>query len=79
PRIPGISYQTHISSHDYYDLYLVLDLQDDGVSSDIPAAEIFNNKNLRRQYFSDIQNKVLDMIVVYSLDSVIGIKYLDGD
>lgn len=80
PRIPGISYQTQISSHDYYDLYLVLDLQDDGGSSDIPAAaEIFNNKNLRLQYFSEIQNKFLDTIFDNSLDSVIAIKYLDGN
>ncbi|WP_235443873.1 hypothetical protein [Francisella tularensis] len=56
-----------------------MDLQDDGGSSDIPAAEIFNNKNLRLQYFSEIQNKFLDTIFDNSLDSVIAIKYLDGN
>ncbi|MDE5039733.1 hypothetical protein NAI75_10640, partial [Francisella tularensis subsp. holarctica] len=78
-RIPGISYQTQISSHDYYDLFLVLDLQDDGGSSDIPAAEIFKNKNLRRQYFSEIQNKFLDTIFDNSLYSFISINYLYGN
>ncbi|MBK2095482.1 hypothetical protein IB680_07305 [Francisella philomiragia] len=79
PRIPGISYQTQNTWGLPLILYLVIDLQDDGGSLDIPSADvIFNNKDLRKQYFSELQNKFLDAVFegIWDIPSV---KYLDGN